>query len=198
MLPRRPIVQNRRIFRELKGVDSLNESSRAGNVPGSETAKPRRTRMNALDRSCVLAAAFAAAMFAAGPAQAAKPIAYPAKGQSQNQQAQDDGQCYGWARSNTGIDPAAVANAPPPSSGPAVGGGERARGAARGAVIGGIANGSDGARTGAAVGVVAGGVRARQNRRAQDAQAQSNQQGSLDTFYRAYGACMEGRGYTIR
>jgi hypothetical protein len=126
-----------------------------------------------------------------------KPIAYPAKGQSSSQQSQDDGYCYGWARSNTGIDPQ-TASAAPPQSGPAVGGGERARGAVGGAVIGGIADGSDGARTGAAVGIVAGGVRARQNRRAQEASAQSQQQGSLNTFYRAYGACMEGRGYTIR
>ena len=129
----------------------------------------------------------------ASAAHAQKPVAYPAKGQSQQQQSADDGACYAWARQNTGIDPAA-AGAPPPS-GPAVGGGERMRGAVGGAVIGGIADGSDGARTGAAVGVVAGGIRARQNRRAQQASAQ---QGGLDTYYRAYGACMEGRGYTIR
>jgi len=137
-------------------------------------------------------------LLATAAAHAQKPIAYPAKGQSQNQQAQDDSQCYSWARTNTGVDPAAVANAPAPASGPAVGGGERVRGAVGGAVVGGIVDGSDGARTGAAVGVVAGGVRARQNRRAQQASAQSQQQGALDTFYRAYGACMEGRGYTIR
>ena len=148
-------------------------------------------------RSHLMAFAIATAV-ATGLVHAAKPIAYPAKGQSPNQQAQDDSQCYGWARSSTGIDPAAVANAPQTSSGPAVGGGERVRGAAGGAIIGGIANGSDGARTGAAVGMAVGGIRARQNRRAQDASAQTHQQGTLDTFYRAYGACMEGRGYTIR
>lgn len=38
------------------------------------------------------------------PALAQKPIAYPAKGQSQAQQQQDDGYCYSWAKSNTGID----------------------------------------------------------------------------------------------
>jgi hypothetical protein len=45
---------------------------------------------------------------------------------------------------------------------------------------------------------VAGGARARQNQRAQQSSAQSQQQGSMDTYYRAYGACMEGRGYTIK
>jgi hypothetical protein len=154
--------------------------------------------MNNLKRTGAWTAALAVALFAASAAHAAKPIAYPAKGQSAQQQQSDDGQCYSWAKSNTGIDPAAASSAPPPASGPAVGGGERARGAARGAVVGGIVDGGDGARTGAAVGVVAGGSRARQNQRAQQSSAQSQQQGSMDTYYRAYGACMEGRGYTIK
>ena len=154
--------------------------------------------MKDIKRASTWTAVLAAAVFAAGAAHAAKPVIYPAKGQSAQQQQADDGQCYSWAKGNTGIDPAAVASTPPPPSGPAVGGGERARGALRGAAVGGIVDGGDGARTGAAVGVVAGGARARQNQRAEQASAQSNQQGAMDTFYRAYGACMEGRGYTIK
>jgi hypothetical protein len=154
--------------------------------------------MSGRKRTGALIAALAAVFLVAGHAQAAKPITYPAKGQNAQQQQKDDGECYAWAKSNTGIDPAAAASAPPPPSGPAVGGGERARGAVRGAAVGGIVDGGDGARTGAAVGVVAGGARARQNQKAQQASAQSQQQGSMDTFYRAYGACMEGRGYTIK
>lgn len=154
--------------------------------------------MNSRKRAVAWTTVVMAAVFAAGLAQAAKPVVYPAKGQSATQQTQDDGQCNSWAKTNTGIDPAAVASAPPPASGPAVGGGERARGAARGAVVGGIVDGGDGARTGAAVGVAAGGARARQNRRAEQASAQSQQQGSMDTYYRAYGACMEGRGYSVK
>ncbi|KIG10875.1 hypothetical protein BurMR1_2142, partial [Burkholderia sp. MR1] len=57
-----------------------------------------------------------------------KPIAYPSKGQSAQQQQKDDGACYSWAKSNTGIDPATASAAPPPPSGPAVGGGERVGG----------------------------------------------------------------------
>jgi hypothetical protein len=150
------------------------------------------------NKAGALIAALAAGFLLAGYAQAAKPIAYPAKGQNAQQQKKDDGECYTWAKGNTGIDPAAVAAAPPPPSGPAVGGGERAKGALRGAAVGGIVDGSDGARTGAAVGVVAGGARARQNQKAQQASAQSQQQGTMDTFYRAYGACLEGRVYTIK
>jgi hypothetical protein len=153
--------------------------------------------MTGLKRSSALAAVLAAAFFLAGQAHA-KPIAYPAKGQSAKQQKKDDGECYTWAKGNTGIDPAAVAAAPPPPSGPAVGGGERARGALRGAAVGGIVGGSDGAGRGAAVGVVAGGVRARQNQKAKQASAQGEKQGAIDTFNRAHSACMEGRGYTIK
>lgn len=153
--------------------------------------------MNSLKTASALAAALVLACIAVGDAQA-KPIAYPSKGQSGPQQQKDDGECYVWAKNNTGIDPAAVATAPPPPSGPAVGGGERATGALRGAVVGGIIGGSDGARTGAGVGVVAGGMRARQNQRSRQASAQSQNQGAIDTFNRAFAACMEGRGYTIK
>jgi hypothetical protein len=145
-----------------------------------------------------------AALCMAFSAMAQKPLVYPAKGQSAKQQSKDDGECYGWAKQNTGIDPAVVAQTPPPhSTGPAVGGGERAkgalRGAAGGAVIGGITgDAGQGAAVGAAVGTMAGGHRARQNQQAQNQQAQNQQQQTIDTFYRAYGACMEGRGYTVK
>lgn len=150
-----------------------------------------------------LTAAVAALSFVAGQAQA-KPIIYPSKGQSAQQQQKDEGECYVWAKNSTGIDPAAVAAtpAPAPQSGPAVGGGERAQGAVRGAVVGGIIDGGSGAGKGAAIGVIAGGVRARNNQKAQNAQAQQQAQGqkqaAMDTFYRAQAACLEGRGYTIK
>jgi len=40
--------------------------------------------------------------------------------------------------------------------------------------------------------------RTRQKQAAQNQQAQQQQSDTLKTFYRAYGACMEGRGYTIK
>ncbi|WP_243751548.1 YMGG-like glycine zipper-containing protein [Paraburkholderia sp. BL10I2N1] len=133
----------------------------------------------------------------------ARPVAYPAKGQSQNQQQQDEGACYSWAKSNTGIDPAAVAATPPPPSGPTVGGGERLRGAARGAAggaaIGAIAgDAGKGAAIGAVGGTMVGGARARNNQQAAAANSQAQTQGAMDTFYRAWGACMSGRGYTVK
>ncbi len=132
-----------------------------------------------------------------------KPVIYPAKGQSAQQQQRDDGECYVWAKNNTGIDPAVVASTPPPPPGPATGGGERvagaARGAAGGAAIGAIAgDAGKGAAVGAVAGTMAGGARARQNQAAQQQAAAAGQQQQINTFYRAYGACMEGRGYTVK
>jgi hypothetical protein len=135
-------------------------------------------------------------------ALAQRPAVYPAKGQSSKQQQKDQGQCNSWAKSNTGIDPAKM---PPPAQdeGPAVGGGERARGASRGAVggaaIGAIAgDAGKGAGAGAVVGTMAGGRKARQNQTAQNQQAQGQHNEQLNTYYRAFGACMEGRGYSIQ
>jgi hypothetical protein len=127
------------------------------------------------------------------PAWSQKPSAYPAKEQSAEQQSSDDAQCLAWAKQNTGIDPAAVANAPPAPTGPQ---GERVRGAARGAVAGEIV--SDDAGAGAAVGALAGGRRARMNQAAQTQQAQASKAQAMETYYHAYGACMQGRGYTVK
>jgi hypothetical protein len=136
-------------------------------------------------------------------AAAQKPVVYPAKGQSAAIQSKDDGECYAWAKKSTGIDPATAAAAPPPQqSAPAAGGGERMRGAARGAVggaaIGAIAGDTGkGAGIGAVAGTMAGGREARHKQAAQGQQAQGQQQQTIDTYNRAYAACMSGRGYTI-
>ena len=145
-----------------------------------------------------------AVLFIAVAAEAQKPIVYPAKGQSAAQQSKDDAECYAWAKQNTGIDPARVASTPPPQeTGPAVGGGQRARGALRGAAggaaIGAIAGDAGaGAGIGAITGTMVGGRQARQARDARNQQAVAQQQDVINTFYRGFGACMEGRGYTIK
>jgi hypothetical protein len=157
-------------------------------------------RMSELTLSALLAAAIFL-LLPAGVSAQKKPITYPAKGQNAAQQSKDDGECYVWAKQNTGVDPAAPAAPPPPPPPPQ---GERLRGAARGAaagaVLGEIGSGdaSRGAATGAAVGVIAGGAKQRQKAAASQQQAAAQQQGAIDTYYRAYGACMQGRGYTIQ
>ena len=147
---------------------------------------------------CMLGIATAALTLVAA-AQA--PIAYPAKGQSAQKQNKDEGECYAWARQTTGVDPATAAKVPQ-ETGPATGGGERVRGAARGALggaaIGAIAGDTGkGAGIGAVVGTVRGGREARQNQSARNQQAQAGSQQAMGAYYRAFGACMSGRGYTI-
>ena len=145
---------------------------------------------------------FIAALLYAGYVNAAGLIIYPAQGQSKEQQKGDEGECYIWARDETGIDPLAQgAVAPPPaqqSSGGAVGS------AAGGAIIGGIVDGSDGAKTGAKVGFVGGAMGQNRKNRAASQQNQQNQQqaqatndASKATFNKAYGVCLQGRGYTV-
>lgn len=127
-----------------------------------------------------------------GMAWSQKPSAYPAKGQSAEQHGKDDSACLAWAKQDTGIDPALVANAQPAPTGPQ---GERVAGAARGAIVGEIV--SDDAGAGAAVGALVGGRRARKNEAARAQQAEASKAQTLNTYYRAYGACMQGRGYTV-
>ncbi len=133
----------------------------------------------------------------------AQQVIYPAKGQSAQQQQKDEAECYIWAKGKTGYDPAQATTAPPPQQNV---GGERVRGAARGAaggaVIGAIAgDAGKGAAIGAVGGTMAGGARQRRKRRdnnqvvAQQQQAAAQQQ---QNFQRAYGACFEGRGYTVK
>jgi hypothetical protein len=130
-------------------------------------------------------------------------IPYPMKGQTPSQQNEDEGECYAWAKQQTGIDPMAVASRPTTQTGPAVGGGERvagaARGAAGGAAIGAIAgDAGKGAAMGAVAGTLAGGARARRNRAVQEMQAEQAKEKTLQNFNRAFGACMEGRGYVVK
>ena len=139
-------------------------------------------------------------LLAAG-AIAQKPIYYPAKGQAQQQQSQDEGECYVWAKQNTGIDPLALA-ATPAQAQQQSSGGTMARGtmggAAAGAAIGAIAgNAGKGAAIGATAGLFGGMHRAGQNQAAANQQAQAGRQQEVNTFYRAQSACMSGRGYTV-
>ena len=130
---------------------------------------------------------------------------YPNEGQNKEQQEMDEYQCYGWAKDETGFDPMATPQAtePPPPQEAKKGG--VGRGLMRGAAVGAIVDGSDGAKKGAAAGGAIGGMRrADQNRRQQQAQQQWEQeqvaqyQENRNRYDRAYSACLEARGYTVR
>jgi hypothetical protein len=174
---------------------SLPQDERREMVVGSHhyrwTSPSQRTSMYRIT-SALIAVALAAF---ATVTVAQKPSVYPAKKQTAQQQQKDDGECLAWAKKDSGVDPVAASQPAPQKTGPAVGGGERLTGAAGGAVIGAIA-GDAGA--GAAVGTVVGGAKARRSQQAQNQQAQQQQQQALNKFYKAYGACMEGRGYSVK
>lgn len=140
-----------------------------------------------------------------GIATASDVMIYPSKGQSQKKQEQDQSECYNWAKQKTGFDPMAppTATAPPPDEGIAA---RPARGAAVGALAGlaiGSLTGEAGA--GAAIGAASGGLFGGIRRRQQDAQQQqwaeqqaATYENSRANYNRAFSACMEGRGYTVK
>ena len=146
--------------------------------------------------------------------------AFPAKNQSATQQSNDEAACFTWAKSQTGIDPMNIkapqpaAQASPDEAAANAGNGSRARGAARGAaggaIIGAIAgDAGTGAAAGAAAGTMAGGAAKRQAKRdaasqQQQQQAAAEQQAQAAiaqqkaTYNKAFSACMEGKGYTVK
>ncbi len=152
----------------------------------------------------------------AGFSSAQELIVFPAGGQSQQKMEKDKFDCYSWAKQQSAFDPMqALAPVqefpaqPPPGygAGGVIRGG--AGGAALGAAVGGIAGGWSGAGKGAAIGALTGGVfggmrsRARNYQAAQAQQQVAGQQSNQyrqkqDTYNRAYSACLEGKGYTVK
>jgi hypothetical protein len=152
----------------------------------------------------------ATVLFLAGNAVADELYVFPAKGQSPEQVEKDKYDCYQWAKNNTGFDPMKPpqASAPPPPKEAPRGGLFRgaARGAAVGAVGGAIAGDTGkGAAIGAATGALVGRMRRRdQAARQSQAQGQWEQQQAAtysqarNEYNRAYSACLEGKGYTVK
>ena len=138
--------------------------------------------------------------------QQMKLYVFPSKGQSKQQQKEDEFDCYKWAMEQSGIDPLnpPKVEAAPAQSGPdgsAVKG--AAKGAAAGVAIGAIAGD---AGKGAAIGAAAGGMKgiskgkqaqAQQNQQAQ-ADAAAKEKAMKDSFTKAFSVCIEGKGYTVK
>jgi len=135
---------------------------------------------------------------------------YPAKGQDAQQQEKDKFECYGFARGQSGFDPMApptTTTAAPQKEAPQ---GGAARGAVGGAVGGALVGAVTGnTKKGAAVGAVGGGLfggakRSQQKQRETHNQQQweqrevQNYSQNRNNYNRAYAACLEGRGYTVR
>ena len=141
-------------------------------------------------------------MLVAWPVMAADLFVFPKNNQTKEQQEQDEFTCYKWAKEQTGFDPnkpVEQAAAPAPQGG-------AAKGAAKGAAVGAIggAIGGDagkGAAVGAGVGAAAGAHKKRKGEQQQAAaqqQSAQKQAASMDGYQRAFGACMDGKGYTVK
>ena len=131
---------------------------------------------------------------------------YPAKGQSQKKQEQDEYACHNWAVGQTGVDPVKLADAATSTTESTVStSGSTVSGAAHGAALGAIGGAIAGdPGKGAAIGAMAGGLLGlRQARRQIDAQQQAEEQQkaqmskALDQYDKAYATCLQGRGYTV-
>lgn len=150
-------------------------------------------------------------LFTALPALSSELMIYPAKGQSNEQMEQDKFACYQWAKDQSHFDPMAppTASQAPPQDQAKKGGVVRgaAAGAAVGLTTGAIMNNSKGRSTaaGAAAGALIGGMR-RQSQVAEQKEAQKQWEAqeaqtytqNRDNYNRAYSACLEGRGYTVK
>lgn len=134
---------------------------------------------------------------------------YPAHGQSPEQTERDRYECHTWAVQQTGVDPSRSTNAyervivqpsTPPGSN-AVGG--AIAGAIIGSIIGGPRNAGAGLIVGGATGAVIGSAAdANAQEQARMTQQQINEAAAegrahADSYRRAIGACLQGRGYTV-
>jgi hypothetical protein len=146
--------------------------------------------------------------------------AFPAEGQSAEQQSKDEAECYTWAVNNTGTDPfqlakqaeqqqaqADAAKQEVSQAGKGAAGKGALVGAAGGALIGEIA--SDDPGTGAAIGAAVGalgGRRARRQKQAeatsqidqQAAQGQAATASQIENFKKAFAVCMEAKDYLVK
>lgn len=131
---------------------------------------------------------------------------FPANNQDAATQEADEMACFNWAKNQTGYDPinptqVVGAEVDRSADGTAIVG--AGVGAAGGAAIGAIAGD---AGKGAAIGAIVGGVRGRRAKVVGDQrQQQANDQGAAakekelaNDYNKAFSACMEGKGYTVK
>jgi hypothetical protein len=139
---------------------------------------------------------------------------YPAQGQSAEQTDRDKYECHLWAVQQTGVDPSrpgassyervVVQPAPVPGSGTVAG---AIGGAILGSIIAGPRAAGAGFLIGGATGAVVGSAAEANATANAEAQAQQTQdqinanaaqaRARADSYRRAIGACLQGRGYTV-
>jgi hypothetical protein len=131
---------------------------------------------------------------------------FPTKDQKPEQQSKDEQACYSWAVQQSGGDPLNM-QATKPDIGANGPDGSAVKGAARGAVAG-VATGAiaGDAGKGAAIGAAAGGMKGasggKKKQAQQEEEAKKNaaaaDQAKIDSLKKAYSACLEGKGYSVK
>ena len=131
---------------------------------------------------------------------------FPGNDQTQEQQDADEAACFGWAKNQTNYDPmnptqVQARQVDKSADGSTLRG--AAGGAAAGAAIGAIAgDAGEGAAIGAILGAL-GGAGSRQERlyreqQYNEAEAAAQQRAMKNNFIKAFSACMEAKGYTVK
>lgn len=131
---------------------------------------------------------------------------FPAKEQKPEQQTTDEQACYTWAVQQSGVDPLNM-TATKPESVATGADGSAVKGAAKGAVAG-VAIGAiaGDAGKGAAIGAAAGGMAGVSGKKKKEAQKQEKakqeaaaaDKAKVESFKKAYSACLEGKGYSVK
>jgi hypothetical protein len=145
---------------------------------------------------------------------------FPAKNQTAQTQSNDEAACFGWAKTRSGIDPMAIkpraaattqqAGTSPSDAGKGAVAGGAVKGALLGTAVGAIAGDTGkGAAIGATTGAFAG-AGAKRQAKSQAAATQQQQQAAAEQaaaasvaqqkadYNKAFSACMEGKGYTVK
>lgn len=107
---------------------------------------------------------------------------FAATGQAPDLQSKDEGSCFSWAKAQTGIDP----TAPPPPTQAATATQQTAPDPSKGSGAKGAAGG---AAAGAAIGATAAATKGRAAGQADD---------RMTTYNKAFSACVERKGYTVK
>ena len=143
-----------------------------------------------------------AALMLSASAAIAEPVAYPAKGQSSDQQNRDEYECHQSAQNETGVDPVALAEQ---ATGSSKSGSDGRSGVGSGLTGAGIGAASgdagEGALHGAGMGRLLSVIRSRRQMEKQKEEASTKNtelQAQLQKYDQAYSACLTGRGYTVK
>lgn len=158
-----------------------------------------------MNRAAQAAAIVFATLLGSGTVLASDLYVYPKEGQSAEQTDKDKYECYQWAKNDTGFDPMATPTTTTSVPGGQSKSGTLVKGGLGGAALGGLLSGKSGAKKGALAGGLLGGVYQHQHntqveteRRQWEQRESANYANNRNNYNRAYAACLEGRGYSVK